>query len=64
MSNKQQSNPRKQSLHLALRTTIGDVIYIGTKEDGLFKTTVMAVSDFEKHNSSDLRDTCNLCRLL
>lgn len=32
--------------------TVGDLIYIGTKEDGLFKTTVVAVSDFENTTPS------------
>jgi hypothetical protein len=32
--------------------TVGDVLYIGTKEDGLFKTTVVAVSDFENTTPS------------
>jgi hypothetical protein len=32
--------------------TVGDVIYIGTKENGLFKTTIVAFSDFENTTPS------------
>lgn len=46
------SNQVSESPVFSCAESIGDRIYIGTKENGLFKTTIVAVSDFQNTTPS------------